>query len=99
MEKIDFDSYLIRWFGFKSFAEYEQFFAHFLLHLSLGLILLSIKWWLGFGSLAFALYKELINDKEYKKLFQGSEEKRSMKLDFISRGVGSILPFMTLLWR
>lgn len=91
-EKIDFDAYIMKWLGFKDFGEYQQFFAHLLLHSTLTFFFMSIVWWLGFISLAFAVFKELYIDSHYKQWDKDATQ------DMVSRCVGSLLPFITLAW-
>lgn len=94
MELFDFDNILFRVFGFQNYQEYNEFFTHFLLHFSLSLLMITVCWPLGFLSLALGLGKELINDGHWKDLFSN----RDAKLDILARSLGSLLPFVSLLW-
>ncbi len=92
MERFDIDQFLFQVFGFKDFDEYHQFFTHLLLHAVISFFCMSITPWLFLLSLAFAIYKELYNDKHWF----GWD--RDGVLDIVSRCLGSVLPLTTILW-
>lgn len=94
MELFDFDKLLGSVLGFKDYQEFNEFFTHFLLHFSLSFLLITVYWPLGFLSLVLGLGKEFINDGHWKDLFSN----RDAKLDILARSLGSLLPFVSLLW-
>lgn len=94
-EKIDFDKYIMKVLRMENFGEYQQFFAHLLLHSTIAFFFITIWWPLGFISLAFGLWKELWNDGHYYDLFSNKDGKQ----DLLARTIGSLFPFITLIWR
>lgn len=91
-EKIDFDAYIMKWLGFKSWTEYQDFFTHFFLHATLSFFLMSIYLWLFLVPLGLGIVKELWNDENWKHF------NRDASLDLIARTLGSTFPLITVLW-
>lgn len=90
-------------FNVQTYTAKLEFAGHFLGHAAGTLFILSwpFSWskYLGLSLLAWALYKELIEDKHYKDLFSNTPEGRDGRTDLFSRGLGSVLPYLVLLWK
>lgn len=103
-----FDDRVVQWLQSLKFLGVDspfaaaQFFNHFFLHATLTFLFLSVPWRhrrpLALLSLALALCLELIRDGHYQDLFSGGPSAMDGRTDLIARGLGSLLPFATLLF-
>lgn len=80
-----------------------EFSYHFFFHAFISSMLLTVPWkhsWaLVVASLAIVLGKELIIDGHWKDFFKNTAEGIDGRTDILSRGVGAMLPLLTLLWK
>lgn len=80
----------------------DQISDHLLPHCAESLFLLTIPKvgiYLGLIPVAFALWKELWEDKHYKDLFSKTEYGADGRCDLFFRVMGSVIAYLTLIWR
>jgi hypothetical protein len=98
-----FTDKLFPFFNIQTYQAKLEFAGHFLGHAAGTLFILSFpfKWsWIaGLSLLVWALVRELIMDKHYKDLFAKTEKGKDARTDLFSRGLGSVLPYLILLWK
>lgn len=94
--------WLSKWFKTKEYADQLEFSSHFFGHAFFTFMLLSlpvIGSYVGVIPVIIALYFEMIRDKHYKNLFSSSDDAKDGRTDLLARGIGSLIPYIVLLWR